>query len=1015
MWLVSRGRVVACLIILCVASAGAWAILAEAKTSRLQAEIIVPFARDLTFSVEPGLDPGGLFPISGPYNMRLGYADIPSFIASLDRQGFTVERQARQSKNFQKFIRYGGFAVFPEKPQSGLTIRDRNGDKIYESRHPERVFESFQAIPPLIVDSLLFIENRELLTERHPTNNPAVEWDRFVAAAWNLLAEFVDPSQQRFGGSTLAIQIEKYRHSPEGRTTNVLEKLRQIATASVRAYSYGPDTGQARRAIVVDYVNSTPLAGSPGFGEIIGIGDGLWGWYGTNFRAAARILQTRPASAIGKELRGIIFKQVVSLLLAQRRPSYYLVDGREDLEALTDTYLRLMAKAGVIDTELRDAALSADLVFRTEPPAPAEVSFVDRKAMNAIRTRLLSLIGAPTFYQLDRLDLEVETSLDSATQRRVTDILRQLTDPDEAGRLGLTGRRLLGADNADELVYSVTLYERGKDVNYLRIQADNLERPLDINDGGKLDLGSTAKLRTLVSYLSIIAEIHARLGGLPVEELRAATAEAEDPLTRWVASYLSETPDRGLQGILDAAMNRRYSASPYENFFTGGGVHTFQNFNRDDNGRTLPVAQAFRHSVNLVFIRMMRDIVSYHRARGPVSPREVLNDRKHPARLDYLRRFAEKEGKQFLNRFFTRYGDLAPDEAFNRLSERVRASRHRQAVIYRSVRPHANAAELHAFLQRRLPGAKLSDTDAAKLYDEYGPERFSLADRGYLARIHPLELWLVGYLVEHPKASRREVLDAGAHARQDAYAWLFKMTHKRAANTRILTILEEDAFKRIHASWSKVGYPFATLVPSLATALGSSADRPQALAELMGIIINDGVRLPSVGLTRMHFAKSTPYETVVTPEAGRGERVLPSEVAATVREALMDVVENGTARRLDGTFARPGGAKLAVGGKTGTGDDLLDRKSGPTGTAITGKAATRSAAFVFFIGDRFFGTVTAHVPAEDARDHQFTSALPVQVLKVLAPALEPLINGPTPPRRPRYPENTLVEAGQSGG
>ena len=66
----------------------------------------------------------------------------------------------------------------------------------------------------------------------------------------------------------------------------------------------------------------------------------------------------------------------------------------------------------------------------------------------------------------------------------------------------------------------------------------------------------------------------------------------------------------------------------------------------------------------------------------------------------------------------------------------------------------------------------------------YGPERFSLADRGYLARVHPLELWLVGYLLEHPKASRREIFAAGAQARQDAYTWLFKMAPKRAANTR---------------------------------------------------------------------------------------------------------------------------------------------------------------------------------------------------------------------------------------
>jgi hypothetical protein len=46
---------------------------------------------------------------------------------------------------------------------------------------------------------------------------------------------------------------------------------------------------------------------------------------------------------------------------------------------------------------------------------------------------------------------------------------------------------------------------------------------------------------------------------------------------------------------------------------------------------------------------------------------------------------------------------------------------------------------------------------------------------------------------------------------------------------------------------------------------------------------------------------------------------------------------------------------------------------------------------VFFIGDRFFGTVTVYVPGTEARHFSFTSALPVQLLKILAPKLLPLI------------------------
>jgi len=56
-----------------------------------------------------------------------------------------------------------------------------------------------------------------------------------------------------------------------------------------------------------------------------------------------------------------------------------------------------------------------------------------------------------------------------------------------------------------------------------------------------------------------------------------------------------------------------------------------------------------------------------------------------------------------------------------------------------------------------------------------------------------------------------------------------------------------------------------------------------------------------------------------------------------------------------------------------------------TGSRVVSRAAT----FVFFLGDRFYGVVTAYVTGPEAARYQFTSALPVQVLKGLAPTLTP--------------------------
>ncbi len=971
-----------------VAVVGAWLAVIELRASPLQALVFSRLADDFMFWVERGPNPDARYPEQGPYNERLGYTRLPAMLSILKGHQYGVEMQARQSPSLETFMDLGGFATYREKDQAGLVLVDQHKRPVWVARHPERVYRDFDAIPKLVVETLLFIENRELLEQGHPARNPAIEWNRLGAAIVSSLYQAVNPDARRHGGSTLATQIEKYRHSADGRTGSVDEKIRQMVSASLRSYMDGQDTTAARRRIVVDYLNSTPLAGRPGFGEVIGLGDGLWGWYGSDLADASQILAQEARNPEDSARRGAIFKQVLSLLLAQRRPAYYLLAGRDDLRALADRYARMLYDAGVIDAELRDATLAADLAFSKSAPAPAEASFADRKGVNAIRVHLLSLLGVRSFYELDRIDLKVDATINAEVQNAVTDALLRLRDSAEATRAGLKAPNLLSRGDPANVVYSFTLYERGDGVNNLRVQADNLERPLDISAGSMLDLGSTAKLRTLVTYLSIIAELHGRYERLAAEDLRQVASDADDPLTVWAAGYLSRASERGLQAMLDAAMERRYSANPGQQFFTGRGLHSFANFNRSDNGRVLSLWDAFADSVNLVFIRLMRDIVAYYGAEGPDPASDLLADRSHPGRMAYLARFADREGSDYLSRFFVRYRDLMPDEALSLLASRSRPAPHRLAIVFRSVRPEADVAAFALFLRRSLPHHTLDDGAVASLYAKYGPDRFTLNDRGYLARIHPLELWLVEYLQRHPGASRREVLQASVDERQEAYRWLFRSSRKGAVDRRIRMVMEEDTFKRIHRQWQSVGYPFPTLVPSLATAIGSSADQPAALSELMGIIVNDGLRLPMNRVERLHFAAGTPYEAVVERQRHDGERVLPVEVARTARQALLGVVNSGTARRVHGAFTDNDGAPLVVGGKTGTGDELVDSAGLK---AVRTSEVSRSGAFVFFIGDRFFGTVTAHVPGVHAREYAFTSALPVQVLKALAPALEPLL------------------------
>jgi membrane peptidoglycan carboxypeptidase len=970
-----------------------WGLASEARTSYLQSRIFSHFAREMSFSVKPGPSETIVFPKWGPYDERLGYTGLPSFIASLNAHGFTVEAQAEWSPPLTRFVDKGGYAIYGEKPRAGLKLYDRDENLLYQASYPERAYPDFASIPPLVVRSLLFVEDRDLLDPENPRRNPTVEWGRFMLAVAGRIAGAFDHRFREGGASTLATQIEKFRHSPGGRTPGVVEKLRQMVSASVLAYRDGTDTTAARRLIVTAYLNSEPLASRSGYGEIIGVPEALWFWYGTDLAVANRVL-TAPATTKAEIARkGGVYRQVLSLLLSGRRPAYYLIENRAALGKLTDTYLRSLAEAGVISIELRDAALRAQLHFRDELPPTARMSFVSNKATDRLRAKLVSLLHLPDLYALDRLDLTGYGTIDTPAQKRITDVLEHLQDPAYDRALGLVGKQLLGDGKPARVAWSVVLYERGADRNYLRVHADSLDEPFDINSGAKLQLGSTAKLRTLVTYLDIIAELHSQLAPLSRRDLLAiaATAKADnDALTNWAADYLANARDRGLKPMIDAAMQRRYSGSPAA-FFTGGGVHAYANFEKWEDHSIFSVADGFAHSINNVFIRMMRDLVHYYIAQSG-EEQLLAAPRDDPEREALLRRFVDQESKIYLNRFYRTYHGPTPDETLATLAHRTRPFAKRLALVFLSVRPDASRQELGAFLHRYLPHEAISDDDLWDLYQKYDPQRFSLEDRGYLAGIHPLELWLVSYLQDHPNASREEVTAASAQVRQEVYGWLFKAhsTHKQDVRIRIL--LEQDAFERILEDWQRQGYPFGHLVPALGTAIGSSGDRPDALADLMGILLNDGVRMPTVDLQRLHFAAGTPYNTKMGIDP-KPQRVIAPDVAQAVRQALLGVVAEGTARRLSGVYHAANGNLLPVGGKTGTGDNRVDHFGGG-GRLISQRVLDRTATFVFFLGDRFYGTITAYVPGSVAASYHFTSALAVQLLKSIQPELEPLLRSP---------------------
>ncbi|HKO23084.1 MAG TPA: transglycosylase domain-containing protein, partial [Candidatus Eisenbacteria bacterium] len=836
----------------------------ELRTAALEARVLAKIASDMKYKVEPGPSGRIAFPRGGPLDERRGYSRLPDFSKRLESRGFRITAQAVHSPALAMASRFGIAPPYSEAPVAGLVIKGEDGNPIYDATAGRGGLATFEDVPADVVRSLLFIENRELDRDASPYSNPAVDWVRFGKAMILYSASRIGIPTPVEGGSTLAVQLEKYRHAEGGRTGSGMDKLRQMLSASLRVYKDGPVTTADRRRIVVDYVNTMPLAGAPAIGEIAGLDQGLTVWFGLQPKKVYRDLGSKSTAKRAKAL-----KPVLALLCSVRAPSRYLIADHKALNDRVNAYAGLMAKEGILEPKVASAVRKLPLKFAAHPIVAAATADPLGRGARRIRNELVSMLGVKDTYELDRLDLTVETTVNEPLQGEVTQILRQLADSSYVRAHGLKGEHLLPQGDPKRVLYSVLLCERTPGGNAIRLYADNLDRPFDIIEGMKMELGSTAKLRTLIHYLELVSRLHDEWSSLDPSQLTAQAASARDPITQWVAATMAEHPDIGREELLELSLDRTYSASPYELFYTGGGFQTFSNFDPDDNGRQLTLRQAAAHSTNLVFVRLMRDLVRYHAARLPYNAQAVLGEPSSQDRATLLHEVADREGT---------------------------------------------------------------------------PEQM---------------------------------------------AWLFRTKNRQAQDLRLRAQIERDAFARMTPYWRQLGFPFQRLVPSYATAIGSSGDRPSALADLMGILVNDGVRSRARMVERLRFASGTPYETVFEPptSGSGGETVLEPAVARVTRRVLTDVVETGTAARLKGAFTDSTGAPVWLGGKTGTGDNRF-QTYGRGRRLVGSRSVSRTATFTFCLGDRYYGVITSAVLGPEAARYRFTSALPLAVMKILAPSFE---------------------------
>lgn len=214
----------------------------------------------------------------------------------------------------------------------------------------------------------------------------------------------------------------------------------------------------ARQNIIRDYLNSVPLSAVPGHGEVHGMAEGLRVWYGADFNEANRKLASTETDPKTMADKGLALREMLSLMIAQRRPSHYLTKGREELVELTNSHLRLLKQNGVIDAALADAALASTISYRDWQTQPTIQPIETNKGISVARSRLASMLNRP-LYDLDRLDLSATSTLQGELQTQATAYLKKLADPAYATEVGLMGERLLTPTSTTQVRYSFTLFE----------------------------------------------------------------------------------------------------------------------------------------------------------------------------------------------------------------------------------------------------------------------------------------------------------------------------------------------------------------------------------------------------------------------------------------------------------------------------------------------------------------------------------------------------------------------------
>ena len=216
-----------------------------------------------------------------------------------------------------------------------------------------------------------------------------------------------------------------------------------------------------------------------------------------------------------------------------------------------------------------------------------------------------------------------------------------------------------------------------------------------------------------------------------------------------------------------------------------------------DDGRQPTVREAHTGSINLPFVRIMRDVVRHTIYQGPTTS-PGSRGRDDPRRQEYLARFADREGPGFLRRFW----EQVPRQEARRDPRgpaRRPAPRRRppvRGVPYLSPEGHApGAGRVPQRAPRRQGVLRAEHRQALR---PQRPRGLRPGRPGLRGAIHPLQLWLAAYLQNKPDATWADAVRDSAEA-PGGLPLAVPHPPKGAKDSRIYTMLELEAL------WTSTG------------------------------------------------------------------------------------------------------------------------------------------------------------------------------------------------------------------